>query len=134
MSPSPALSSEDLGAASGADASSGEASSNPFIALPPLPEASGASAADSASAAGADADASSAIPAPSSIELQSLLLAVATAEGVSKMKALGSSYFHESDAGSGRDPAGGDTCVLRGGIGEAAVEMLGRLTNHILSL
>lgn len=59
--------------------------------------------------------------APSGVELQSLLLAVATAEGVSKIKA-----FRERNTTW--------NSLVKGGIGEAAVEILGRLTNQLLSV
>lgn len=74
----------------------------------------------------------SVVPAPSAFELQSLLLAVATAEGISKMNALGRrGGCNGDDADS--DESAVEHGVGKGEIGEAAVEMLGRLTSQLLS-
>eukprot|EP00752_Nemacystus_decipiens_P002251 g2132.t2 len=82
-------------------------------------------------------------PAPSAIELQCLLLSVATAEGVSKIKALQRQESGGATAGGGGGEGadcGGDSGrggtkdgAVQGGVGEAAVEMLERLTNQLLS-
>lgn len=77
-------------------------------------------------------------PAPSPMELQSLLLNVATAEGVARINSIGLSVAlrvrNEGGVGLGgvgRQRTGDGS--LSGGVGEAAVEMLGRLTNQLLS-
>lgn len=84
----------------------------------------------------ASAAAAAAVPAPSAIELQSLLLAVATAEGVSKIQALrhrGGRSTGAADRPGGAESGGkGDDAVERGVRG-AAMEMLERLTNQLIS-
>lgn len=78
-----------------------------------------------------------ATPAPSAIELECLLLSVATAEGISKIKALQQQRGGRRDktGDEGNDPwqKKGEKNPAQGGVGEAAVEMLGRLTNQLLS-
>lgn len=74
-------------------------------------------------------------PALSPMELQSLLLNVATAEGIAKITAMArraASGVNSEGGGVGFEGIGGDG-GLSGGVGEAAVEMLGRLTNQLLS-
>lgn len=82
------------------------------------------------------AAAAAAVPAPSAIELQSLLLAVATAEGVSKIQALRKRGDGSGGAGDGPEGAEsggkGDGAAERGVRG-AAMEMLERLTNQLIS-
>lgn len=84
----------------------------------------------------ASAAAAAAVPAPSAIELQSLLLAVATAEGVSKIQALRQRGGRSGGAGDrprGAESGGkGDDAAERGVRG-AAMEMLERLTNQLIS-
>lgn len=106
---------------------------NPFVILSPEP-AQDAPPLPSVNALSGGADvvstaATRTVPAPSAIELQSLLLAVATAEGVSKMRTLrlrGSA----SDGAEGSEK--GDGAEERGVRG-AAMEMLERLTNQLIS-
>ncbi|CAM9143892.1 unnamed protein product [Scytosiphon promiscuus] len=78
-----------------------------------------------------------AAPAPSAIELEGLLLSVATAEGISKIKALEQQFdAHRDKMGDRGNDAGQKNLEknpAQGGVGEAAVEMLGRLTNQLLS-
>lgn len=115
---------------------------NPFVVPSPV-SAAGSSASTSKPVSSGDAHVANmaaamvSSPSPSAIELQCLLLSVATAEGVSKIKAL-----HEGGAGrrgkagyGGKDSRRGsaEEGAGQGGVGEAAVEMLGRLTNQLLS-
>lgn len=118
------------------------AEANPF--MPPSPVAaagSSASMTEPVSSGNVDIAKTAAVtvaaPSPSAIELQCLLLSVATAEGVSKIKAL-----QQGGAGRGGKARGGgkdsrqeslEEGAVQGGVGEAAVEMLGRLTNQLLS-
>lgn len=78
-----------------------------------------------------------AVPAPSAIELECLLLSVATAEGISKIKALQEQRdgCRDKAGDEGHDPGQtvGEKHPVQGGVGEATVEMLGRLTNQLLS-
>lgn len=79
------------------------------------------------------------LPPPSPMELQSLLLNVATAETIMKIDAWG----NQASSGVGGGGRGGELegiggevkrgGNLSGGVGEAAVEMLGRLTNQLVS-
>lgn len=79
--------------------------------------------------------------APSPMELQSLLLRVGTAEGIAQIKATGRQVGIEFDGGylgggtvdNAHGRGSGDGSSVPGGVGEAAVEMLGRLTNQLLS-
>lgn len=111
---------------------------NPFMAQPAAVAGvsiltSGASSGDRDDSRSSPAGA----PAPSAIELQSLLLAVATAEGVSKLKTMGKrggGDRGDGDTGDKREVGGSvEGQVMAGRVGEAAVEMLGRLTNQLLS-
>lgn len=116
---------------------------NPFIVSPSVEQARGPSrmgdgtslneedAAKTATAAAVAVE-----PAPSPIRLQSLLLAVATSDGISKIKALKPLYVKSSgDADELKFAKGGrrEGGTVQGGVGAAAVEMLGRLTNQLLS-
>lgn len=115
---------------------------NPFVVPSPV-AAAGSSASTSEPVSSGDTDVAKmaaamvSSPSPSAIELQCLLLSVATAEGVSKIKAL-----HEGGTGRrGKAGNGGkgsrrgsvEEGAAQGGVGEAAVGMLGRLTNQLLS-
>lgn len=112
---------------------------NPFVVTPPI-AATGASTPKNDVLSGKDdvaqaATAMVATPAPSANELQCLLLSVATAEGVSRIKAL-QHRSQEKNTGDRRDSGRRsveDGTALTGGVGEAAVEMLGRLMNQLLS-
>lgn len=115
---------------------------NPFVVPAPV-TAAGSSASMNEHVSSGDAGiaktamAMVAAPAPSAIELQCLLLSVATAEGVSNIKALqqrGTGRRGKVGDG-GKDSGRGsmDEGAVQGGVGEAAVEMLGRLTNQLLS-
>lgn len=119
-----------------------ETGDNPFVIA--VPEATGgfSSAGEDVFTGDGDgaktvADASNVVPAPSAIELQCLLLAVATSEGVSKIQALGQRGAQGGgDVGEGNASGGGGRLeggAVRGRVGNAAVEMLGRLTNDLLS-
>lgn len=113
---------------------------NPFIVPSPKSAQNAPSLTrGNASIGGADASsavAAAAVPAPSAIELQSLLLAVATAEGVSKIQALRKQGDGSGGAGDGPEGAEsggkGDGAAERGVRG-AAMEMLERLTNQLIS-
>ena len=131
------------------------ATANPFVVPTPATPTAAAAVVSPAigeavsSSAGADAATKTAMgmvatPAPSAIELQCLLLSVATAEGVSKIKALqrreegggageGGGKVAERAGDSGGRVGSANDDAVHGGVGEAAVEMLGRLTNQLLS-
>lgn len=133
-----------------ASSAAGTTAINPFVVPAPATPAAAAAAVvshavDEAAPSSGGADVAKtamgvvAAPAPSAIELQCLLLSVATAEGVSKIKAL---QRWKGGAGNGGKVAdrGGDSGrgsrkedAVQGGVGGAAVEMLGRLTNQLLS-
>lgn len=79
------------------------------------------------------------LPPPSPMELQSLLLNVATAETSMKIDAWGN-QASSGVGGEGKEGGSGGTDgevksegYSSGGVGEAAVEMLGRLTNQLVS-
>lgn len=137
--------SEDHGGAASADSDS----MNPFGVPPPALEASvagvpedGGVQATSMSSVGRSGRGNSETTrpspprkaeqrAPSPMELQSLLLKVATAEGIAKIKAMGGRTGKQEDVDT--DGAQGSDTSGSGRVGEAAVEMLGRLTNQALS-
>lgn len=113
---------------------------NPFVVTPPIAATGASTPKNEGVLPGKDdvakaATAMVSTPAPSANELQCLLLSVATAEGVSRIKAL-QHRSQEKVTGyrkhSGRRSVE-DGPALTGGVGEAAVEMLGRLTNQLLS-
>lgn len=71
--------------------------------------------------------------APTILELQSLLLKVAIAEGIEQVKAMGGDTPKHGRSRSAPFAIRGLQGVGGGKIGQAAVEMLGRLTNQALS-
>lgn len=111
---------------------------NPFVAQPAAVTGASTVASGVSPGNGDSSRSPAGAPAPSAIELQSLLLAVATAEGVSELKAMGRrGGGNRGDDGGDEDKkeAGGsiEDQVVAGRVGVAAVEMLGRLTNQLLS-